>query len=338
VTPAEPARQAVIWNIIRGTWRYPAMLAFTQLGCPDQLAAQPLSTEALAGSCDADPAALGRVLRCCASLGLVIFLPEGRWALTAAGHTLRQGGTMRAAVLASSCEPAWLAMLALDDAVRAGAPVFTDFAGGQDFYAWHASHPEHSRVFQEFMAARSAAAGAAGAGLDFTGATTVADIGGGHGTILAAILAAHPRLRGILLDRKDVLPGAQAHLTGQGLADRCELMAGDYLDPAGVPPADVYLLGSILHNHGDGEARQILANLLAASPGARVICAEILLPDDPGVPDIGTDLDIRRLVIGGRERTRAEWAALLGSAGLAITATVPAVPLTIIDARPAAAG
>jgi hypothetical protein len=337
VTTEDQTSRAVIWDIIRGSWRYPAALAFTQLDCPDQLAARPMSTEALAGNCDADPVALDRVLRCCASLGLVSPVPEGRWALTAAGHTLRQGGTMRAAVLSSGCEPAWMAMLALAGAVRAGTPVFADFAG-EEFYTWQVSHPEHSQVFQEFMMARSAAAGAAAAGLDFTGAETVADIGGGHGTILAAILAAHSRQRGILLDRKDVLPGAEAYLAGQGLADRCEVTAGDYLDPADIPAADVYILGSILHNHGDGEARQILGNLLAASPGARVICAEILLPDDPSVPDIGTDLDIRRLVIGGRERTRAEWAALLGSGGLAITATVPAVPLTIIDAWPAAAG
>lgn len=333
---SSPAAQTAVWNILRGPYRYAALLAFTQLGCADRLAEGPASTDVLARSCDADPSALGRVLRCCASLGIVSPVSDGGWELTDAGLTLGRDGPMRAAVLHHTGQEPWLAMLALVDAVRTGQPVFERIAG-QDFYAWHVAHPEQNEVFQQFMADRSATAGAVAAGLDFTGAATVADIGGGYGTILAAVLNAHACLRGILLDRPDVLPGAEAYLAKRGLGDRCTLLAGDYFDPGSIPPADVYILGNILHNHTDAEARRILANLLAARPAARLLLAEILLPDDPRVEDIGIDMDIRRLAVGGRERTRAEWVALLGAARLTITATVPTgSPLTIIDASPAA--
>jgi hypothetical protein len=327
---SDPA-DARIWETIRGPWRYCALLAFTQLGCADALAAGPASTAGVAGKCGAAQDALGRLLRCCASLGLITPAPGGRWALTVAGTTLREGGPMRAAVLTNSGPPGWGAMLRLADAVRDGQPVFEQLAG-EGFYGWHASNPDGGEVFQQFMTSRSASAAQVIAGLGFTGAAVVADIGGGYGTILAAVLAAHPHLHGILLDRDDVLPGADDYLAGHGAAGRCELTAGDYLNPAGIPAADIYLLGSILHNHHDDQARRILGGLVAANTRARVICADILLPDDPCVPDTGTDLDMRRLAIGGRERTRDQYTALLGSAGLTITAVLPtASPLSVID-------
>jgi hypothetical protein len=333
------AAQARIWEIIRGPWQYcAAALAFTQLGVAGTLTEGPASTASLATRCHADTDALGRLLRCCASLGLITAAPGDRWALTVAGTTLCEGGPMRAAVLANSGPPGWGAMLRLADAVRAGQPVFEQLAG-EGFYDWHASNPDCGEVFQQFMTSRSAAAAQVIAGLSFAGAAVVADIGGGYGTILAAVLAAHPHLHGILLDRDEVLPGAAGYLAAHGTDGRCVLTAGDYLNAAGIPAADVYLLGSILHNHPDDEARRILAGLTAANGRARVICADILLPDDPCNPDTGTDLDMRRLAIGGRERTRDQYAALLGSAGLTITAVLPTPsPLSVIDSRIPATG
>jgi O-methyltransferase domain len=324
--------QARLWNIISGPWKYCALLAFTQLEVADHLGDRPAETGELAARCHADPDALGRLLRCCASLGIVAATPAGRWALTVEGTALRAGGSMRAAVLANSGPPAWGAMLILSDAVRTGKPVFGPIAG-KGFYDWHADQPEHGRIFQEFMVARSAAAAEVIAGLDFGSATVVADIGGGYGSVIAAVLEANPQLRGILLDRSDVLPGAAQWLAGRGLGGRCELVEGDYLNERDIPAADVYLLGSILHNHDDDEARLILGGLIAERTGARVICAEILLPDDPAVPHTGTDLDMSLLAIGGRERTHGQYTDLLGSAGLTVARVIPtASPLSVIDA------
>ena len=334
---AEPSgdaeAQAAIWEIVRGPWRYAALHAFAELGCADHLAAGPATAGELARHCRADPASLTRLLRCCAAMGLTGVTAAGRYTLTPAGRALRRGGPMRAAVLANGNEPAWQSMLRLATAVRTGQPVFSDIAG-KDFYDWHADHPDQAQIFQEFMTARSAGAAAAIASLNFASAQVVADIGGGYGTVLAAVLAAHSHVRGIILERDSVLPGAREYLAGRGLDGRCELSAGDFFDPAAIPPADVYILVNILHNYGDDDAGAILRNITAAAPRARVILADILLPDDPATAHIGTDLDMRRIAMGGRERAWNEYADLLASAGLT-AGDVIQTPwiLSIIDAR-----
>jgi hypothetical protein len=240
---------------------------------------------------------------------------------------------MRAAVLATGEPAAWQAMPGLDATARTGEPAFTA-QHGRGFYDHLAAHPDRARLFQEFMTSRSADVATALAALDFTGAQVIADIGGGNGTILAAILAAHPHLRGILLDRPHVIDGARSHLaTVPG--SHIELVPGDYLTGP-LPSADTYLLASILHNHDDPEARVILGNVLAAARGRpRIVMADILLPDRP-TPHIGFDLDIRMMALGtGRERTRAAYLTLLPDAGLtAIQVTSTLYGLSIINAQP----
>jgi hypothetical protein len=224
-------------------------------------------------------------------------------------------------------------MPGLDATACTGEPAFTA-QHGRGFYDHLAAHPAQADTFQEFMTSRSADVATALAALDFTGAQVIADIGGGNGTILAAILAAHPRLRGILLDQPHVLDGTRSHMASVP-GDRIELVPGDDLT-APVPSADTYLLASILHNHDDPEARVILGNVLAAAPGRpRILLADILLPDHPA-PHIGFDLDIRMMALGtGRERTRAAYLTLLADAGLTAT-QVTSTPygLSIIDAQP----
>ena len=67
----------------------------------------------------------------------------------------------------------------------------------------------------------------------------VADIGGGHATLITAILLAHPDLRGLVLDLPYVVPSAEAKIKAAGISDRCEVVAGDFFEsvPGG---ADCY--------------------------------------------------------------------------------------------------
>src|SRR5262249_27848739 len=98
---------------------------------------------------------------------------------------------------------------------------------------------------------------AVAAKVDFSGATRVVDIGGGHGHLVAAILAAHPHMRGILFDLPNTIASASTHLADAGIDDRCELAAGDFF--AAVPTgADAYLLKSILHDWDDTRCAAIL--------------------------------------------------------------------------------
>ncbi|MGA2831238.1 MAG: methyltransferase, partial [Streptosporangiaceae bacterium] len=327
--------RSAVCNLIRGPWRFAAVHALVTLGVFGHLAAGPLLVPELAACCGADPAMLERLLRCAAGTGLLAQPSPGCYALTSDGRVLVPGapGSMHPAVLATGEAAGWQALTGLAGAARTGQAAFTA-QQGHGFYDYLAAHPAAARIFAEFMTSRSADVAAVIAGLDFTDTTVVADIGGGHGTILAAILAAHPHLHGILFDRSHVLAGAHSQFAA-GVAERTELAAGDYLDGP-LPPAGTYLLANILHNHNDADARVILGNIRAATPsGPRIVLADILLPSHPAA-HIGCDLDVRMMALGtGRERTRAAYLALLGDVGFTSTEIIGTpYGLSIIDARP----
>ncbi|GAA3135494.1 hypothetical protein GCM10020001_067700 [Nonomuraea salmonea] len=157
----------------------------------------------------------------------------------------------------------------------------------------------------------------------FPATGTMVDVAGGKGHILATVLRANPGLRGVLMDLEHVVDHARQALAEEGLAERTEVVAGDFF--AAVPSGgDVYLLASILHNWDDEDCVKILTNVRTAmNPGGRVLILEVVLPDDER-PHLGKDIDLRMLAIfnGGAERSRDEYAALLGRAGLAMSDVV----------------
>jgi hypothetical protein len=334
VPPGDP--RATVWNVIRGPWQFAAIYALARLGSAAQMANGPLAVTELAARSGADPALLERLLRCAASAGLLAETAPGWYALTSAGQVLVPAvpGSMHTAVLATGEPAAWQAMTGLDTTARTGEPAFTA-QQGQGFYDYLAADPARAQIFGDFMTSRSADIADVIARLDFSGTEVVADIGGGHGTILAAILATDPHLRGVLFDRSNVLDGARSYLAA-GPSSRIELSPGDYLTGP-LPSADTYLLASILHNHDDRQARLILANIRAtAGIGPRLLLADILLPDHPA-PHIGCDLDVRMMALGtGRERTRAGYLTLLAETGFTPTEIIGTpYGLSIIDARAA---
>ncbi len=152
---------------------------------------------------------------------------------------------------------------------------------------------------------------------DFAGMRVIADIGGGQGTLLAAILRRHEQLRGVLFERADAADRAAGVLREAGVADRCQIVAGDFF--AGVPDgADGYILANVLHDWDDARAVQILqACRRAMGPRGRVLIVERLIADDPreAVPVLLSDLNML-LLTGGQERTNAEYGKLLAAAGL----------------------
>jgi len=171
------------------------------------------------------------------------------------------------------------------------------------------------------------------AAYDFSGAKRVADIGGGYGQLLLAILEAHPHLSGILFDLPHATPET-------GLPDRCEFVAGDFMKsvPAG---ADVYLLKHVIHDWNDDQARLILENCRRAmTDEARLLVIERILPEhfrNTARDQSAARTDLTMLIAhSGRERTKAEFHELLDAAGFRVTRIVPAgQALSIIEARAA---
>jgi hypothetical protein len=185
------------------------------------------------------------------------------------------------------------------------------------------------------MTSRSAEENAAVvAAYDFSGLHTLVDVGGGQGSLLAAILRAHSDLRGMLFDRPEVVQSAKRQLAAAGLQDRCDMVAGDFF--TSVPSGgDAYILKKVIHDWDDERVLAILRSCHRAMPErGRLLLVEPVVP--PGdEPSFAKLLDLLMLVWtpGGKERTEAEHRALLASAGFELTRVIPtAAPVSVLEA------
>jgi hypothetical protein len=167
--------------------------------------------------------------------------------------------------------------------------------------------------------------------LPLDGIKMIVDVGGADGTVLAAILTAHPQLRGVLFDLPHVISDGPRTLARHGVEDRAECAGGDFLES--VPPGgDAYLLSLVLHDWPDDQARHILANVAGGS-GARLLVLDFMVP--PGdAPHMAKISDLNMLaMMGGKELTETEWRELLTAAGFAgIGIRQTGTPFSIVQA------
>lgn len=319
-----PDSADLLWGAVGDISRFAALLTMAELGVADHLTHGPLDTAELARRCGAHAPSLRRVLRELAGMDLVRTAGPDAYALTDKGAALRSDapGSVRSSIRMLGEEGFWYAMGMLPATVREGSSAFVKRYG--HLYDHLAANPAAGSVFDDYMTARAVAFTE---GLTrrytFPASATMVDVAGGKGHILATVLRAHPDMRGILFDLEHVAEHARRTLAEEGVADRSEVVAGDFF--AGVPAGgDVYLLASVLHNWDDEDAVTILSNVRTAmNPGGRVLILEVVLPDNEQ-PHLGKDIDMRMLAIfdGGAERSRDEYAALLGRANLALTDVV----------------
>jgi hypothetical protein len=187
-----------------------------------------------------------------------------------------------------------------------------------------ATHPAEGSLFGAMMLGfHGAEPAAVAAAYDFSGVKTIADIGGATGNMLAAILSRYPDARGILFDLPHAVSQAAPFIEQQGLRDRIRIEAGSFFErvPSG---ADVYILSHVIHDWTEEQCLTILGNCRRAMPaGGRLLIVEMVLP--PGdTPHFGKMLDIVMLLLpGGRERTEAEYVALLNKAGFQFSRVAP---------------
>lgn len=308
-----------------------------ELGLADLLSSGPRNVAELAAATGTDEDALYRVLRALANIDIFAEATPQVFRITPLGNYLRSDvpGSMRAWVryLGSDWNHAlWGATL---DAVRTGKSA-SQAIHGLPFFDWLDAHPDAERHFGEAMTNMSAIANPAiASAYDFSAIGKLVDVAGGRGSLLAAILEANPHLRGTLFDLPMVIAEAREELTlrAPNIAARLTFSEGSFFEA--VPEGgDAYLLKWILHDWQDADADRILSNCRRAmAPGARLLLVEIVIP--PGnLPNFGKFLDIAMLVIvGGRERTRAEYEQLLSSNGFQLTRVLPtALPYRIVEA------
>jgi len=243
--------------------------------------------------------------------------PEpGVFALTPLGQTLTssQPGSMRDVAI-MFMETHYAPFGDLLHAIRTGQPAAEHYYG-KPFFSWLSDHPEQAGRYTAAMANLTVGfKTAAIASLPLDGTKMIVDVGGADGTVLAAILTAHPQLRGVLFDLPHVITDAPGTLARHGVEDRAECAGGDFLES--VPPGgDAYLLSFVLHDWPDDQARRILANVAAAGgSSARLLVLDFVVP--PGdAPHLSKISDLNMLaMVGGKERTETEWRELLMAAG-----------------------
>jgi hypothetical protein len=295
-----------------------------KLGIADRLADGPKTAAQLAASVDAHPQSLYRVLRALAALGVFSEGPDGQFALTPLAGPLRRDApdSLHAFALMWG-DTFWPACGSLLHCVRTGQTAFDHLHGMGAFEYMH-QHPQAAEIFDEAMSNLTRVqAAAVVAAYDFSGVRTLVDVGGGKGTLLAAVLRANPGMRGVLYERPDVLPAARKALEDEGMLARCELKRGDFF--TSVPEGgDAYALKDVIHDWDDERASSILANCARAmGRQARLLLIERGLPPR-NVLGQGQMVDVVMLAVtGGRERTEPEYADLLSRAGLRLARVVP---------------
>jgi O-methyltransferase domain/Dimerisation domain len=299
-----------------------------ELDLMDALRGAPRSAAEVAAEVGADAATLERVLRGLAAYGAVEEFPGRRFAASPMGELLcaDRPGSQRGAVLARG-QVYYDAVAGLPAAVRSGGVPF-EAVHGEPFFAHLAAHPDLVGAFQASMCDRSAReATAVVAAYDFGVFRRIVDVGGGAGVLLSAILEAAPDVSGVLFDRPEVV--ARATLPA---------VAGDFFVevPAGF---DGYLLSRVIHDWDDADAVAILRTCRRAMTGsARLLLVEAELPERAADCPAAIRMDLHMLaLLGGRERTRAEYAALLGQADLQLTTLVAADPVSgvhVFEAQP----
>ena len=284
LTPAP----AAMMEMIIAAWTSQAITVAAQLGVADALSNGPLPIEELAARVGADADALRRLLRALISKGIFVHRRDGRYELNSLAGTLRSDAPISmtwAAQFYGSAEQRerWTLMV---DSIRTGRTVVPTLRGRESF-DYFAVQPELAELFNQTMTSVSELTdGPVVAGYDFSAYSTIVDVGGGHGPLLAAILAGAPASRGVLYDLPGVVASAPSLLREHKVADRVRIAEGSFFDsvPSG---GDAYILKNIVHDWPDDKAVQILRNVReAAGPGATVLLVELVIPkhkrDFPG--------------------------------------------------------
>jgi SAM-dependent methyltransferase len=313
-----------VGRLLEGMMTCQVASALARLGVPDQLAGGPLTADEIAPRVGAAAGALSRLLAAAVAYGLVSQDGQGRFALTEDGDLLRSDvdGSARALAIGFFGPPIWASFGRIADVVRNPEPVNPAGPGG--VFEYYAEHPEDAAWFAQGMGQATAilVSQLAKAGFRPLGGGRIVDVGGSRGTLLSYLLQAVPDATGVLLDRPEALAAAPDYLAAAGVADRVELVPGNFLED--IPAGDLHVICHTLHNWDDEHARAIIGNCARAShPGGGVMVIDQLLPDGPE-PSIAHLMDlIMMLALGGRERTRAEHEALLGPAGYTLVRETP---------------
>ncbi len=329
-----PAAQ--IMQLSMGVFIAQAIYVGAKLGIADLIANGPRTTADLAAETGTHERSLYRLLRSLASVGVFTETADRTFANTPMSETLRADSptSTRAMTLFMGDKAHWSVFADLMYSVQTGKPAWDHVHGVACFPYMFETNKAFGDIFNQAMTSVShAQIGAVLDAFDFSGIGTLADIAGGHGHLLGAVLQKNPSMKGVLFDLGTVLAGAPALLASSGVQDRVEMIEGDFFSEIPVV-ADAYMLKHIIHDWDDEKCEKILRNIRRSMPeNARVLIVDSVIP--PGNdPHPGKILDLEMLIApGGVERTEAEFETLLTASGFRLDLIVPTrSPVSVVQA------
>jgi hypothetical protein len=309
-----------------------------RLSIADQLAQGPAKVEDLAQTVQVQSDALYRVMRALASVGVFRELDHRRFEQTPLSDLLRADHpqSLRPFVVFFPDPLHFRCYSNLMHSVKTGETTAVPTVG-RELFDYFRDHPEESAVFNAAMVNLTQAfIPAVLAAYDFSQTRLLVDVGGGHGSVMGAILQKYSQMRGILFDIDHVVSGAAPYLRSLGVADRCQSVAGNFFES--VPAGDTYIMKNIIHDWDDKKSIRILKNIgaqLKTQSNGKVLLLEMVLSTG-NEPHLGKWADLEMLALpGGRERTEGEYRDLFARAGLRLTRIVPTQgPHSVIEAAP----
>jgi hypothetical protein len=314
-----------------------ALAQVAEIGIADQIPSDGSNSVAeLAAESGCHEATLYRVMRFLASHGVFVETAPGEFRHTELSKALRSDAEDSFRPAAMLFHRLLKNLPAFGRTLRTGVSAL-EHSVGAPLFDFLSKNPEEAAVFDRAMPAfHGPETDAMLDAYDFSGVATLADIGGGGGTLIARALQCYPTMNGILFDVGHVLGRARPNLEAAGVADRCRVVEGNFFEsiPEG---AEAYLMRHIIHDWGDDQSVQILSNCRKAVPeNGRLLIVEAVVPEGND-PSPAKEMDITMLLYpGGMERTEAEYRRLFESSGFSLAGVTPTESMvSVIEGRPA---
>jgi hypothetical protein len=327
--------QAILNQMLMGYVVSQGIYVAAELNIADKLQTGAKNAEELATETNSHAPSLFRLMRLLTSLGIFSRDAENRFALTPLSECLlsNRPDSLRDFAVMIGHKEHWRVYEETLYSVQTGK-MASEKVYQMPIWEYFAQNKEAAGVFDRAMTSfTSGIAPAIAASYDFSKFETLADIGGGHGILLAEILKANPNLKGILFDQQYVVEGAKDRFEKEDLANRCDLVGGNFFES--VPKGcDAYLMKHIIHDWDDELSAKLLQNCRdAMEVGATMLLIEMVV-DETDEPSFAKILDIEMLLMpGGKERTEKEYSELFEKCGfklLKVHATPS--PMNIVEA------
>ena len=330
----QPPPSVQLMQLLFGFAASRAIGVAAELRIADLMKSGPKSAEELAGHTHVHARSLYRVLRACASVGVFSEDAQKCFSLTPLAEPLLSDapGSLRAFAEMVTTDWQYQTWAELLYSVQTGKPSFEKVFGMPSFdYFW--SQQRAGKQFNDAMTSNSAFTSVAVVnGYDFSAVSKLVDVGGGHGFLLASILARYKTMQGVLYDIPAVIAGAKQLLAEHGVAERCETAGGNFFET--VPPeGDAYIMKHIIHDWNDEQCITILSNCRQAMvENGKVLVVEMVVPEG-NEPSLSKFLDLQMLqYLPGCERTEKEYRELFDKAGFQLTRIVPTMsPFSVIE-------